>query len=155
MVARDSWARYGEAGHSAWRLLEADPPARPGAPAPITARVPARAQRAIVCAACAHPITTIEARISVLDAHEHRFMNPAGRLFRIGCFAEAAGCLVVGLPSDDYPWFPGFAWQVALCAACGDHLGWFFEARERGGALTFFGLRLDHLRVADESAPSG
>jgi hypothetical protein len=103
-----------------------------------------------VCATCGQLVTFEEARIHVLDSHEHRFMNPAGLLFHIGCFAEAPGCLVVGAPSDDYAWFPGFAWQLALCAACADHLGWFFQGR---GAAPFFGLRLDRLRVA-EGPPS-
>jgi hypothetical protein len=102
-----------------------------------------RAEEVIVCVTCAHPITREGARIRILDAHEHRFMNPAGFLFHIGCFAHADGCLVLGETSEDYPWFPGCAWRVALCAGCGDHLGWRFQSSER----TFFGLRLDRLRA--------
>jgi hypothetical protein len=114
----------------------------------IPARVLDRT-RAIVCASCGHPITTEGARIPVLDAHEHRFMNPAGLLFHIGCFAEAPGCLVIGSASEEYPWFPGFSWRLALCGACADHLGWHFQA---AGGSAFFGLRLDRLRVAEGPA---
>ena len=98
---------------------------------------------AIVCATCGHAITSEQERISVLEAHEHRFMNPAGLLFHVGCFARADGCLPIGEPSDDYPWFPGYHWRIALCAGCSDHLGWLFQSGERA----FFGLRLDRLRA--------
>lgn len=151
MVASDGWARYEDRRHPAWRLLEGDAPAQPSAPVAITSRAPAREKREIVCATCAHTITTVEARISVLDGHEHRFMNPAGLLFHIGCFAEAPGCLVIGPPSDEYPWFPGHSWRLALCAACAQHLGWHFQPR---GGSGFFGLCLDRVRVADGPPPA-
>jgi hypothetical protein len=69
-------------------------------------------------------------------------MNPAGLLFHIGCFGEAIGCTVVGPDSLEYPWFPGFAWRFAMCAACGRHLGWQFRSE---GKPSFFGLILDRL----------
>jgi len=102
-----------------------------------------RGERAIVCAACAGAITRPRHRIAVAGAHEHRFMNPAGCLFHIGCFAEAIGCVVLGPPSLEYPWFPGFAWRFALCAQCRQHLGWHFAS---DGGDRFFGLILNRLR---------
>jgi hypothetical protein len=127
------------------RLLEGDGPAKAAvAPAPAGERS-LEPERVIVCASCGHAITTERQRIQVLDAHEHRFMNPAGSLFHIGCFGRADGCMAIGAPSDDYPWFPGFAWRVALCAACADHLGWYFQS----ASLAFWGLRLDRLKAAD------
>jgi len=126
-------------------LLESGAEKKPAvAPAPVEERRTER-ERAIVCASCGHQITSERERISVLDAHEHRFMNPAGSLFHIGCFRRADGCMAIGPASVDYPWFPGFDWQVALCAACADHLGWRFQS----AADSFFGLRLDRLRAAD------
>jgi hypothetical protein len=116
---------------------------RSAAPAPVDERA-LGGEPAILCARCDHPITTPGARISVLEAHQHRFMNPAGLLFHIGCFARADGCVVIGPASDDYPWFPGFAWRLALCGACAEHLGWHFQA----GGQAFYGLRLDRLRAA-------
>jgi hypothetical protein len=110
--------------------------------APLDERQPAP-ERAIVCAACGHTITRERERIRMLDTHEHRFMNPAGFLFHIGCFAHAEGCLPVGPASADYPWFPGFDWRIALCAGCHDHLGWLFQSSDR----SFFGLRLERLRA--------
>jgi hypothetical protein len=103
----------------------------------------ARAERAILCAGCGAVVTTLRHRIAVNGAHEHRFMNPAGMLFHIGCFAEAIGCRIVGPDSHEYPWFPGHAWRYAMCAACGQHLGWSFRS---GGHDGFFGLVLCRLR---------
>jgi hypothetical protein len=105
----------------------------------------ARSERAIVCAACGAAITSPIHRMAIHGAHEHRFMNPAGVLFHIGCFAHAVGCTIIGPDSLEYPWFPGFAWRYAMCGACGQHLGWHFrETREPDG---FFGLILDRLAL--------
>jgi hypothetical protein len=106
---------------------------------------------AIVCRACTGPVTTRRQRREVLGAHEHRFMNPAGALFHIGCFGEAPGCAVLGPPSEAYTWFPGHAWRFAHCRSCGEHLGWHFGA---SGASSFFGLRLDRIRdYLSDSSP--
>jgi hypothetical protein len=105
----------------------------------------------VFCLACDQLITDLGQRIRVQDAHEHRFMNPAGELFHLGCFAEAIGCRVVGPDSWEYPWFAGFAWRFADCGGCGRQLGWSFrsDADTASGAPTsFFGLVLDRLRFA-------
>ena len=71
------------------------------------------------------------------------FANPYGVVFAIGCFSGAPGCAAVGAPSPDFSWFPGTRWQVAVCAACGLHLGWRYAGGPEGG---FYGLILDRLR---------
>ena len=103
--------------------------------------------RGIVCATCAASITSPDHRIAVRGAHEHRFMNPAGFLFHIGCFAHAIGCTIVGPDSLEYPWFAGFAWRFAMCGSCSQHLGWHFRKphEENDGDAGFFGLVLDRL----------
>jgi hypothetical protein len=56
----------------------------------------------------------------------------------------------VGEPSEYYPWFPGYAWQIAVCRGCRAHLGWLFRAE----GDVFFGLILNRLaRDASKSAP--
>lgn len=101
-------------------------------------------EHAIVCAACLAVITTTRQRIAVQGSHDHRFVNPAGLVFHIGCFAEAVGSTIVGPDSLEYPWFPGFAWRYAMCGGCGTHLGWHFRAERKP---SFFGLVLDRLRA--------
>ncbi len=102
----------------------------------------ANVRRGLVCAACEHPITDEAHRIDMAGAHEHTFVNPAGHAFRIGCFADAPGCAPRGAEEAAFSWFPGWAWQVALCARCGTHLGWGY--RNAGGR--FWGLILAALR---------
>jgi hypothetical protein len=107
----------------------------------------AQPERTILCAACAASITSLDHRMAVQGTHEHRFMNPAGALFHIGCFAHAIGCTIVGPDSLEYPWFAGFAWRFAMCGSCGQHLGWHFRITRKGneGDAGFFGLVLDRL----------
>lgn len=116
------------------------------APDPETAT---RQEHAVACAVCLAAITNTSHRITVSGSHEHRFVNPAGLLFHIGCYAEAIGCTIVGPDSLEYPWFPGFAWRLALCASCGRHLGWHFRS---DGEVGFFGLILDRLLQPDADA---
>jgi hypothetical protein len=99
-------------------------------------------ERTVRCRACEHPITKRSARLEVDGAHVHERANPAGFLYRIGCFRHAPGCGATGAPSTFFSWFAGYAWQLALCAGCGVHLGWAFRSSER----SFFGLILERLR---------
>jgi hypothetical protein len=116
----------------------------PSEPDPGDQREPVAApQGAIVCAACGGTITSARHRVAVNGAHDHRFMNPGGYLFHIGCFTEAVGCAIIGPASNEYPWFPGFLWRIAACAHCRVHLGWHFRSDDAQG---FFGLILDRLR---------
>jgi len=98
-------------------------------------------ERRISCAECGHGITRDDARIAIGGAHVHTFKNPSAIDYTIGCFGDAPGCRGVGERSTVWTWFPGHAWQVAVCARCGAHLGWSFH-----GGSTFWGLILDRLR---------
>jgi hypothetical protein len=97
--------------------------------------------RVLACAACRQAITTSAARIEVGGAHEHRFTNPHGLQFHIGCFSSVAGCATAGDPETFFTWFPGYSWQVEGCSRCGAHLGWLFRSTGHG----FHGLILDRL----------
>ena len=101
---------------------------------------------AIRCARCAQPVSTADQRIAQAGAHEHRFDNPAGIRYRIGCFRRAPGCRAVGEATLAWTWFPGHAWSVAVCIKCATHLGWFYGPGDSGEA--FYGLILD--RLAEE-----
>ena len=98
----------------------------------------------LLCAACRGAVTPSDARIVVAGAHEHRFVNPHGIHYRIGCFDRAPGCAAHGAPTTAWSWFEGFAWLIAECRGCGTHLGWLFEPLEPSDA-PFFGLILARL----------
>lgn len=93
------------------------------------------------CAACGARLAPERARLEVNGAHEHEFMNPAGLRFRVACFSAAPGCVAEGEPSAVWSWFPGWAWQIALCRGCSAHVGWSFA----GSASTFHGLVCDRI----------
>ncbi len=94
----------------------------------------------LCCARCGHVITRERDRTTVHGRHTHTRVNPSGYVFHFGCFARAEGCLVIGPPTAEASWFPGFVWEYALCASCKTHLGWAFH-----GESGFLGLVLDRL----------
>jgi hypothetical protein len=95
----------------------------------------------LACARCQQRLTTSGDRVARAGAHAHTFTNPEGLRFRIGCFKAAAGTTTASAPTEYWSWFPGYAWQVEQCAACGAHLGWLFTA----SSDHFHGFILDRL----------
>lgn len=99
-------------------------------------------ERAVRCRACGHPITSRRQEIEVEGSHVHTFFNPAGILFEIGCFDQASGCVITGVPTSEFAWFQGTRWRYAMCGECRRHLGWQFLAP---AGARFFGLILNRL----------
>ncbi len=95
----------------------------------------------IVCRNCSHHVTYPDNRIQMNGRFLHTFANPLGHVFEIGCFNQAKGCIPVSLPSMEFTWFAGYAWQVGVCANCAGHLGWIFTSE----GDRFFGLIVDKL----------
>ncbi len=102
--------------------------------------------RVLVCRVCRRRITTESARMTKAGRHLHVFANPMGLVFEIGCFSVAAGCLRAGPPSLEFTWFPGYAWQPAICSGCGGHMGWFWQHASGDG---FWGLLVERLDPED------
>ena len=98
-------------------------------------------KRTVICALCGTVITTPDKSIDINGGHSHVFKNPAGVVYRIGCFSEAKGCKIFGEPTMEYTWFPGFRWCYALCSGCFSHLGWHYQSNSN----SFFGLILVNL----------
>jgi cereblon len=55
----------------------------------------------------------------------------------------AENLIAAGRPSTEFTWFPGYAWEIAWCSRCGEHLGWRFTAVTDGEPGLFWGLRRD------------
>lgn len=106
----------------------------------------AEQDRPLCCTACRGPVTAAAQRSVQAGRHEHVCANPEGILFRIGCFAQAPGCIIIGRPTSRWTWFPGFRWRVALCGRCGAHLGWHFGDGSGDG---FYGLIINRLMDCD------
>jgi hypothetical protein len=101
------------------------------------------------CGRCKHAITEEGWQITILGRHNHRFMNPVGVVYNVGCFEEAPGVVTAGSPEARWTWFPGFEWQVVRCSECQLHLGWLYT-RE---SSAFFGLIIDRLHKGDPEEP--
>ena len=95
----------------------------------------------IFCRRCRNEITVVEYTTVVNGRHDHTFTNPTGIAFHIGCFSDAYGCVVHGVPTNEFTWFPGYSWCFSTCANCFAHLGWFYQS----DGSAFFGLILDNL----------
>ena len=106
--------------------------------------------RRLCCAACRRPVTRENDRMEIQGQHEHLFSNPHGLTFRIGCFAMASGCVYVGEATEEWTWFPGYRWQIAVCGGCGSHLGWRYLGRDATG---FHGFILRRLAPEESSGP--
>lgn len=100
-----------------------------------------------LCAECRAEITRPQWAIAVDGEHERAFFNPSGRVFRVLCFGAAPGVMDATSPSEDFTWFPGYAWSIALCRNCGVHLGWRYQGAS--DPRIFFGLIKPMLAVAD------
>ena len=96
----------------------------------------------LLCRQCHQVITSPAERTVVHGSHQHTFANPHGIVYEIGCFRNVMGCGHAGPATDDFTWFPGFSWRVALCTLCLIHLGWRFVST---GGEGFSGLILDRL----------
>ena len=95
----------------------------------------------ILCKACFGKVTTKNDQFEKNNQDEHCFFNPHGVAFVISCF-HRAHCIIHGESSYEFTWFKGYAWSLAMCVQCREHLGWFFEGR---GGDSFYGLIVDKL----------
>ena len=103
---------------------------------------PSEKEEYILCRQCHHIITSPTEKIEVHGSHRHTFANPHGIVFEIGCFRTVKGCGLAGPTSDEFSWFKGFGWRIAVCIMCLTHLGWSFSPQD---GTSFYGLIFDRL----------
>ncbi|MCB2183024.1 MAG: hypothetical protein KQH63_13400 [Desulfobulbaceae bacterium] len=94
------------------------------------------------CRHCRARITTAGQMIEMNGSHRHTFANPYGKVFGIGCFSIAPGCVTYGPPTKDCTWFTGCSWRYSMCATCRVHLGWKYQSDLSG---SFYGLIMSEL----------
>ena len=98
-------------------------------------------QKGVLCRTCLEIITSEEAEREKSGQFEHTFTNAYGYVFRVGCFSDAPGCIIVGEPTEEFTWFNRYSWQFCLCRNCMTHMGWHY----RSGSDSFYGLILSEL----------
>lgn len=81
------------------------------------------------------------------------YCNPAGYIHETLTVHKTLDQAVrlVDRPSTEFSWFPGYAWQIAVCNKCSSHIGWKFLAVNRNlRPRTFFGLSCKYMMVSAE-----
>lgn len=101
----------------------------------------AKGKPVFCCARCLHKITDRDAYLDMAGGHLHVFTNPSGFTFELALFTYA-DCIAHGEITMEYTWFSGYAWQLALCANCHEHLGWRYCKAE---SADFYGLIRERL----------
>lgn len=99
----------------------------------------------IKCRFCQTVITQREFAIEIAGQHQHRFINPAGLAFQIGCYSFG-NCTTTGDATYADTWFIGYQWQIAICIHCGQQLGWLYQS----SGSRFYGLILNRLQFSAE-----
>ncbi|KAL9230351.1 hypothetical protein vseg_005714 [Gypsophila vaccaria] len=59
------------------------------------------------------------------------YVNPYGCVHETLTLHKANGLALIGRPSTESSWFPGYAWTIANCASCERHMGWLFTATNK------------------------
>lgn len=79
------------------------------------------------------------------------YCNPAGYIHETLTVYKTLddAAKIIDRPSTDFSWFPGYAWQIAICKVCSSHIGWKFIALTKNlRPKTFFGLSCKSLVVS-------
>ncbi|XP_022102468.1 LOW QUALITY PROTEIN: protein cereblon-like [Acanthaster planci] len=66
-----------------------------------------------------------------LDGPMAAYVNPAGYVHDTLTLYRAHNLNLVGRPSQENSWFPGYAWTILQCRHCDGHMGWKFTAAKR------------------------
>ena len=96
----------------------------------------------ILCRACDAQVSD-RALLFAMDSDriERVFSNPGGYLHDIVTVRDAWSLTSASPPSTEFSWYPGYAWEIVLCASCAAHLGWAFSATTDRQPARFYGLR--------------
>ena len=73
----------------------------------------------------------------------HYLKNPHGREFEVITVSNLTNWVTAGEKVAEHSWFPGYSWQILLCAQCKQHIGWRFEKLKSGDNSKidfFFGI---------------
>ena len=135
----------------------------------LTASTQTTALRKLCCVNCGVEIASKSDVYTVPGAEgtTGAYVNPQGYVHQTVTLRSASNIMLMGSPEARDSWFPGFAWTIAYCSGCGNHMGWRFTpvpprrrrsnsgsgggsgSSSRGGEGTlpdpFFGIRRSEL----------
>ncbi|XP_038666633.1 protein cereblon isoform X1 [Scyliorhinus canicula] len=87
----------------------------------------------LCCKRCYHTEITTKNDIFSLSLYGPMaaYVNPHGYVHETLTVYKANNLNLIGRPSTQHSWFPGFAWTIAQCRTCGSHMGWKFTATKK------------------------
>lgn len=76
-----------------------------------------------------------------LEGPMSAYVNPQGHVHETLTVYKSQNLNLMGRPTKEHSWFPGYAWTIAYCRRCTNHMGWKFTAtRKELTPQKFFGL---------------
>uniref|UniRef100_A0A0A9YEK0 Protein cereblon n=1 Tax=Lygus hesperus TaxID=30085 RepID=A0A0A9YEK0_LYGHE len=84
-----------------------------------------------------------------VEGAQSTYVNPGGYVHDTITLSTATNLIIISNPSTEYSWFPGYAWEIAVCCHCQKHIGWKFTSKKLV-PKTFWGLSRQslHTRLA-------
>ncbi len=105
--------------------------------------------KAIQCKACESLITHSDHLVRLNGRSRHSFMNNAGIESDSQTFDACGGAVAFGDPTRELSWFVGYAWRIAFCRTCGQHLGWHYKGLAQSmRPAEFWGILVARIRSA-------
>ena len=95
----------------------------------------------LVCRACGTTVARLSWVAAVDNGPTHRvFFNPEGVMMKVITLRATTNVRAMGVPTEEFSWFPGYAWTYAYCDGCRRQLGWRFTAVGAAVPALFWGL---------------
>ncbi|KAJ8963546.1 hypothetical protein NQ314_005551 [Rhamnusium bicolor] len=80
------------------------------------------------------------------DGIQSNYVNPGGHVYETVTVMTAQNFELIGNPSKQFSWFPGYAWTIMQCKTCNNHLGWRFTSTMLRPSC-FYGLAKSGFKV--------
>ncbi|XP_063366294.1 protein cereblon-like [Cydia amplana] len=87
--------------------------------------------KALCCGTCGAELSRRTHMFAMSSDGVHANYTNYGGFMHDVVTVRTAHDTLLGPPSAEYSWFPGYTWRVAQCGACGTHVGWRFDAMKR------------------------
>ncbi|KAK9875993.1 hypothetical protein WA026_011094 [Henosepilachna vigintioctopunctata] len=110
--------------------------------------------RWILCHSCSLPVGEQQHIIALSkDGIQNNYVNPGGYVYETITVIEVKNYMLVGRPSKQFSWFPGYAWTIMQCRQCKVHLGWKFTSNSLTPNV-FYGLARSCVIIANDQSNS-
>ncbi|KAL8602511.1 hypothetical protein ACOMHN_065383 [Nucella lapillus] len=110
----------------------------------------------LCCVACTQQVARKEDVFSMSrEGPLGAYVNPQGHVHETLTVYKANNLSLLGRPSTEHSWFPGYAWTIAQCRGCASHMGWKFTAtKKKLTPLKFWGLCRSSLVPSFRKSPT-